>query len=311
MTNDSFLWCESYSPKNVEECILPKSLKTTFQEFASKGKIPNLILSGSPGVGKTSTAKALCAQVGADVMFMNASSERGIDDVRNKMFSFASTTSLTQNRKVLILDEADNLTGDAQKALRAAIEELQNNCAFVLTCNYKNKLIPALHSRCAVIDFTIPKAEKPKLAKELFTKVCKILDENLIGYDPKVIAKFVQVHFPDFRRTINELQRHSQGGKVDTNLFTTIGNVNLKDLIVAMKGKKYQDVRKWVVNNLDNDFVTIAHQLYVELHDVLEPSSIPQAVVSIAEYSYKSAFAIDMEINLLAMLVEIMTLDFK
>lgn len=309
--NNAFLWVSQYAPVDIGDCILPASIKKTFQEFVISGKIPNLILSGGPGVGKTSSARALCNVIGADLMFMNASSERGIDDVRNKMFSFGSTTSMTGDRKVILLDEADNLTGDAQKALRAAIEELQNNCSFILTCNYKNKLIPALHSRCAVIDFTIPAKEKPALAAAFFQRVCTILDHHLIKYDKKVIAKFVEKHFPDFRRCLNELQRYSQGGEIDSGLLSEVGNISVKELIGFLKDKKYGEVRKWVVENLDNDVNLIVRSVYDELSPHLEPSSIPQSVMTMAEYSYKSAFVVDQEINLMAMFVELMLLDYK
>jgi DNA polymerase III delta prime subunit len=311
MTTKPFLWCESYAPVDIGDCILPASIKKTFQEFALSGKIPNLILSGGPGVGKTSSARALCNVVGADLMFMNASSERGIDDVRNKMFSFGSSSSMTGDRKVILLDEADNLTGDAQKALRAAIEELQNNCSFILTCNYKNKLIPALHSRCAVIDFIIPKKERPQLAAEFFQRICTILDHHLIKYDKKTIAKFVEVHFPDFRRCLNELQRYSQGGSIDSSILALSGNVSVKELIEFLKNKKFSDARKWLVENLDNDVNLIVRALYEELSPHLQPSSIPQSVITLAEYSYKSAFVVDQEINLMAMFTELMLLDYK
>lgn len=309
--NNEFLWVSQYAPVDVDDCILPKAIKSTFQEFALSGKVPNLILSGPPGVGKTSAARALCTIMGADMMFMNASSERGIDDVRNKMFSFGSTTSMTGDRKVILLDEADNLTGDAQKALRAAIEELQNNCSFILTCNYKNKLIPALHSRCAVIDFTIPAKEKPALAAAFFNRVCTILDHHMIKYDKKVIAKFVEKHFPDFRRCLNELQRYSQGGEIDPGLLTQVGNVSVKELIVHLMNKRFGEVRKWVVENLDNDTNIIIRSLYDELSFHLQPASIPQSVITMAEYAYKSAFVVDQEINLMAMMTELMLLDYK
>lgn len=308
--SDQFLWVSAYTPKTISECILPKAIKSTFQEFVKKGKVPNLILSGEAGVGKTSLARALCLEIDADMMFMNASSERGIDDVRTKMFSFGSTTSMNGKRKVLLLDEADNLTPDAQKALRAAIEELQDNCSFILTCNYKNKLIPALHSRCAVIDFVIPKEEKPKLAVEMFKRVCSILDNNLIIYDKKVIAKFIEKYFPDFRRTINELQRYSQSGTIDAGILTSI-TVPVDELIGFLKNKKYTEMRKWVVDNLDTDFTLLCNTLYNELHSALVPSSIPEAVLIIAKYMHTAAFVVDGEINTLAMLVEIMLCDFK
>lgn len=309
--SDNFLFVERYAPQTIAECILPKSIKHTFQEFVATGKVPNLILSGGAGIGKTSSVKALCKEINADMMFMNASSERGIDDVRNKMFSFGSTTSLTGDRKVLLLDEADNLTGDAQKALRAAMEELQNNCSFVLTCNYKNKLIPALHSRCAVIDFLIPPKEKPALASQFFKRLCGILDENLVTYDEKVVAAFVNKHFPDFRRALNEIQRYSQGGKIDTGLLTEVSTVSVKGVVESLKGKKFKEVQTWVVEHLDQDFTSLARSLYDELPKHLEPSSIPQAVLTIAEYSYKSAFVVDQEVNTMAMCTELMLLDYK
>ncbi|AEC53101.1 clamp loader subunit [Synechococcus phage S-CRM01] len=309
--SDQFLWVERYAPQTIDDCILPKTIKTTFQEFVKTGKVSNLILSGGAGIGKTSSVKALCNEINADLMFMNASSERGIDDVRNKMFSFGSTTSLTGDRKVLLLDEADNLTGDAQKALRAAMEELQNNCSFVLTCNYKNKLIPALHSRCAVIDFVIPSKEKPALASQFFKRLCNILDENLVTYDQKVVAAFVNKHFPDFRRALNEIQRYSQGGTIDTGILTEVCTVSVKEVIESLKNKKFKEVRTWVVENLDQDFTSLVRSLYDELPSNLQPASIPQAILTFAEYSYKSAFVVDQEVNTLAMMVELMLLDYK
>lgn len=308
---ETYLWCERYSPKTIAECILPDALKSKFQEFVNGGKVPNLILSGGPGVGKTTVAKALCHELDADMMFMNASSERGIDEVRNRMFGFASTTSLTRKRKILILDEADNLTPDAQKALRAAIEELQNNCSFLMTCNYKNKLIPALHSRCSVIDFNIEKKDRPKMAAAFFGRVCTILDDNLITYDKKVVAKFIEKYFPDYRRTLNELQTLASDGIIDSGSLSAASSVGTKELIPLLKDKNFGEVRKWTLDNLDNDVNAIITSCYHDLYEKLKPESIPEAVIILAEHQYKSAFVADQELNLNAMFIQLMGLEYK
>jgi replication factor C small subunit len=306
-----YLWCEKYAPKTISDCILPDSLKSKFQEFVKGGKVPNLILSGGPGVGKTTVAKALCYELDADMMFMNASSERGIDEVRTRMFGFASTTSLNRKRKILILDEADNLTPDAQKALRAAIEELQNNCSFVMTCNYKNKLIPALHSRCSVIDFNIDKKERPKMAAKFFERVCTILDDASITYDKKVVAKFIERYFPDYRRTLNELQTLSSNGVIDAGSLSIASSVGTKELIPLLKDKNFAEVRKWTLDNLDNDVNIIITSCYHDLYEKLKPESIPEAIAIMAEYQYKAAFVVDQELNLNAMFVQLMALEYK
>jgi replication factor C small subunit len=306
-----YLWCEKYAPKTISDCILPDSLKSKFQEFVKGGKVPNLILSGGPGVGKTTVAKALCYELDADMMFMNASSERGIDEVRTRMFGFASTTSLNRKRKILILDEADNLTPDAQKALRAAIEELQNNCSFVMTCNYKNKLIPALHSRCSVIDFNIDKKERPKMAAKFFERVCTILDDTSITYDKKVVAKFIERYFPDYRRTLNELQTLSSNGTIDAGSLSIASSVGTKELIPLLKDKNFAEVRKWTLDNLDNDVNIIITSCYHDLYEKLKPESIPEAIAIMAEYQYKAAFVVDQELNLNAMFVQLMALEYK
>lgn len=308
---ETYLWCERYAPKTISECILPNELKTKFQEFVDNGTIPNLILSGGPGIGKTTVAKALCLELDADMMFMNASSERGIDEVRTKMFGFASTTSLTGNKKVLILDEADNLTPDAQKALRAAIEELQNNCSFVMTCNYKNKLIPALHSRCSVIDFIIEKKQRPGVAAKFFERIQTILDDNLITYDKKVVAKFIQMYFPDYRRTLNELQSRASSGVIDSEALSKSSGVGVSELIPLLADKNFGEVRKWAVENLDNDIHQIIKACYNVLYEKLEPECIPEAILIMAEYEYKAAFVVDQELNLLAMFVQLMQLKYK
>lgn len=309
--SNNYLWCERYAPKSISECILPDELKVKFQNFVDNKSVPNLILAGGPGVGKTTVAKALCEELGADMMFMNASSERGIDEVRTKMFGFASTTSLVGGKKILILDEADNLTPDAQKALRAAIEELQNNCSFVMTCNYKNKLIPALHSRCTVIDFTMAKAQRPKMAAKFFERLCNILDENLVTYEKKVVAKIIEMYFPDYRRAINELQTLSSSGVIDASALSQVSSVGVKELIPLLRDKNFKEVRKWTVDNLDNDVNEIIMSCYHDLYEKLKPESIGEAVMVMAEHQYRAAFVVDQELNLNAMFLQLMQLEYK
>ena len=304
---ETFLWVEQYRPKDVESCILPKELKETFVEFVKQGEIPNLILSGSSGVGKTTIAKAMLDQLESTYMMINGSEESGIDVLRTKIKNFASTVSLHGGRKYLILDEADYLNPQStQPALRGFIEEFHKNCGFILTCNYKNRLIPPLHSRCSVIDFSIPKSEKPKLAKEFFQRVNKILDTNQIKFEPKAVAELINNFFPDWRRVINELQRYSVSGNIDAGILVDISEVNIKELMQFMKQKEFTNVRKWVVENLDNDSTRLFRRFYDNLYNYLDGSSIPHAVVILGEYQYKAAFVADQEINMLACLTEVM-----
>jgi len=304
---DQFLWVEEYRPRDIESCVLPKTLKDSLQSFVDKETLPNLILSGGPGVGKTTAAKAMLEQIGATYMFINGSEESGIDVLRTKIKNFASTVSLDGGKKYLILDEADYLNPQStQPALRGFIEEFHQNCGFILTCNYKNRIIPALQSRCSVIDFLIPKNEKPKLAQQFFKRVLQILDENQIKYNEKVIVQLINTHFPDWRKVLNELQRYSVSGDIDAGILVNLGDKNIKDLMGMMKKKEFTNVRKWVVDSLDNDPDKLFRSIYDNLYEYVDPSSIPHVVVILGEYQYKAAFVADLEINMLACLTEIM-----
>jgi len=304
---ENFLWVEEYRPKDVGSCILPKNLKDTFTEFVESDHIPNLILSGGPGVGKTTIAKAMLDQIGATYMMINGSEESGIDVLRTKIKNFASTVSLEGGRKYLILDEADYLNPQStQPALRGFMEEFHKNCGFILTCNYKNRLIEPLHSRCSVIEFSIPKSEKQNLASEFMRRVISILDIEDVKYDNRVIAEVINTHFPDWRRTLNELQRYSVSGTIDAGILVNLSDVNIKQLMTCMKNKEFTNVRKWVVDNLDNDSVHLLRSVYDNLYEYVDGSTIPHCVVVLGEYQYKSAFVADQEINMMACLTEIM-----
>ena len=304
-----FIWVEKYRPTTIDECILPERIKQTFQEFVKKGEIPNMLLSGPPGIGKTTVAKALCHQIGADYYVINGSDEgRFLDTVRNNAKNFASTVSLTSDskHKVIIIDEADNTTSDVQLLLRASIEEFSSNCRFIFTCNYKNKIIEPLHSRCSVVDFSVSKKDKPTIAAQFFQRLNTILEEERIETDKKVVAELINKHFPDWRRVLNECQRYSVGGKIDTGILAHFSDVKVNDLIKNLKEKNFPEVRKWCVNNLDNDPTVLLRRIYDSLYQSLVPNSIPAAVLIIAKYQYQIAFVADQEINMLACLTEIM-----
>ena len=306
---DEFLWVEKYRPKNIEHCILPKELQDTFKSFVSKGEVPNLLLCGTAGIGKTTVAKALCHELGVDYLVINGSDEgRFLDTVRNNAKQFASTVSLTSSakHKVIIIDEADNTTHDVQLLLRASIEEFQNNCRFIFTCNFKNKIIQPLHSRTTVIDCNTRGKQKQEIASKFFERCRGILTAEDIQFTDAVVAEVVQKFFPDFRRTLNELQRYAASGVIDTGILAQISQVRLEKLVGALKGKDFGATRKWIVANLDNDPNTILRTVYDSLYGALAPASIPQAVLIIAKYQYQSAFVADQEINLLAALTEIM-----
>lgn len=305
--NDVFLWVEKYRPKTINECILPKSLKDTFQQFVNDDNIPNLLLTGGPGVGKTTVAKAMLEEIDATYMIINGSEESGIDTLRTKIKNFASTVSMDGNRKFVILDEADYLNAQStQPALRGFMEEFHKNCGFILTCNFKNRIIAPLQSRCSVVEFQMPSAEKPKLAGMFFKRVIDILTQENIQFEEKAVATLVQKFFPDWRRALNELQRYSASGQIDAGVLVNLSEVNLTELITSLKEKDFSGVRKWIVNNLDNDSDRIFRKLYDTMYDNVESSTIPHLVLLIADYQYKSAFVADQEINLLAFMTEVM-----
>ena len=304
-----FLWVEKYRPQKIEDCILPKRIKDTFQEIVNQGNVPNLLLSGTAGIGKTTVAKALCKQLGVDYYVINGSDEgRFLDTVRSQAKNFASTVSLLggSSRKVIIIDEADNTTHDVQLLLRGFIEEFHKTCSFIFTCNFKNKIIEPIHSRCSCIEFGIQKNEKQQIMASFFSRLNNILDEEGVAYDKKVVAELIQRHFPDWRRVLNELQRYSTSGSIDTGILAAMIDTNINKLVDFIQRKDYASVRKWVVDNLDNDPNLILRNLYDELYSKLIPSSIPSAVLIIAKYQYQIAFVADQEINLLAALTEIM-----
>ncbi len=310
-----FLWVEKYRPKKIEDCILPASIKKTFQDFVNGGEVPNLLLAGPAGCGKTTVAKALCEELGVDYYVINGSDEgRFLDTVRNQAKNFASTVSLssTGKHKVIIIDEADNTTTDVQLLLRANIETFYRNCRFIFTCNYKNKIIEPLHSRCAVVEFGIKAKEKPKLAGEFFKRIGTILEKENIEYDEKVLVHLINNYFPDFRRILNECQRYSTSGTIDSGIISSFSDVSVGELIKNLKGKNFPEVRKWVALNMDNDAPTILRKVYDALYDKLDGPSIAATVLIVAKYQYQSAFVADQEINLLAALTEIMVeVNFK
>ena len=306
--NTDFLWVEQYRPKTIDDCILPDSLKSLFLAFIKKGEISNMLFSGTAGIGKTTVAKALCEQMNCDWIMINGSEEGGIDVLRNKIKNFASTVSLSGGKKVVILDEADYLNPQStQPALRGFVEEFHKNCRFILTCNFKNRIIEPLHSRFSNIEFKVNPKDKPKLASKLFERAVYILKEQNVSYEDKVLVELITKHFPDFRKLINELQRYSVSGSIDAGILVNVSDENLKTLVTHLKDKAFSDMRKWVVNNLDNDPVKIFRKIYDTLYTNLEPSTIPHAVLIIADYQYKSAFVADQEINLVACLTELMS----
>jgi DNA polymerase III delta prime subunit len=308
---EHLLWTEKYRPRTVEDCILPERLKTVFQQYVNQKEMPNLLLAGGAGVGKTTIAKAMCNEIGCDYMIINGSDENGVDTIRVKIKNYASSVSLSGGRKVIILDEADYLTPNAQAILRNAIEEFASNCSFIFTCNYKSKIIEPLHSRCAVIEFGLKNGEKQKMAAAFFKRITHILDTEKVDYDEKVIAEVVKKHFPDFRRVINELQRYSKLGKIDVGILSQIGDISITQIVKHLKEKDFTSIRKWAATT-DIDSTTFFRKLYDALYDIAKPQSIPQAVIILADYQYKQAFVADQEINLVACLTEIMAnVEFK
>ena len=309
MSRNEFVWVESYRPQTIDECILPEGIKNTFKQFVEKGEVPNLLLSGPPGCGKTTVAKALCHELGVDYYVINGSDEgRFLDTVRTNAKNFASTVSLSSDskHKVIIIDEADNTTPDVQLCLRAFTEEFIGNCRFIFTCNYKNKIIAPLHSRCAVIDFAIKGKERQEVAGLFFKRLQEILAAESIEYDNKVLVELIQKHFPDWRRVLNELQRYSVSGKIDTGILAAFSNVKTDELFRNLKEKDFSKVRKWVVDNLDNDPNVLLRSVYDAVYTKLDGAGIAAAVLIIAKYQYQSSFVADQEINMLACLTEIM-----
>ena len=303
---EHLLWTEKYRPRTIENCILPERLKKPFQEYVNQKQIPNLLLTGGAGVGKTTVAKAMCNETGCDFMVINGSDESGIDTFRTKIKNYASSMSLTGGRKVIIIDEADYLNPNStQPALRNAIEEFAGNCSFIFTCNYKNRIIEPLHSRCAVIEFSLKNGEKAKMASAFFKRIQSVLQSESIEYEDKVIAELIKKHFPDFRRIINELQRYSQFGKIDTGILAQIGDITIDEIVKFIRNKDFTAIRKWVATH-EIDSNTLYRKIYDAMYDVIKPQSIPQAVLILADYQYKAAFVADQEINTVACLTEIM-----
>jgi DNA polymerase III delta prime subunit len=310
---NQMLWVEKYRPHKVADCILPETLKSTFQEYVNRKEIPNLLLAGSAGVGKTTVAKALCEEVGCDYIVINGSDESGIDTFRNKIKNYASSMSLSGGRKVIIIDEADYLNPNStQPALRGAIEEFAINCSFIFTCNYKNRIIEPLHSRCSVVEFKIQNGQKAKMATQFFKRVENILRNENVQFDKEVVAAVITKHFPDNRRILNELQRYAVSGSIDKGILAAVADVQLTGLTKSLKEKDFTSMRKWVTNNLDNDPKTILRKIYDSLYDLLKPDSIAPAVLILSKYQYQSAFVADQEINLVACLIEFMVeCEFK
>lgn len=312
--SEEFLWVEKYRPKTVESTILPESLKTTFQTFVDQDNIPNLLLTGSAGVGKTTIAKAMLEELGCDYIVINGSDEgRLIDTLRTKIKNFASSMSLAGGRKYVILDEADYLNAETvQPALRNFMEEYSSNCGFILTCNFEKKIIDPLHSRCSVVNFRLSKDDKPAMAAQMYKRVCTILSDENVTFDKKVVAEVIKKHFPDNRRILNELQRYSSTGAIDAGVLANFSDVQIKDLINGLRDKNFKGVRSWVAQNVDGDGADIFRKIYDNMNEYINPQSIPQVVVTLADYQYKSAFVADHEINMMAMFAEMMVeVDWK
>ncbi len=308
-----FLWVEKYRPKTVQDCVIPSNLKKAFQQFVDNKEVPNLLLCGTAGTGKTSVARAMLEEIGCDYIIINGSMNGNIDTLRTDIKNFASTVSFTNSRKYVILDEADYLNANStQPALRNFMEEFSKNCGFILTCNFKNRIIEPLHSRCSVVEFKITKEEKPKIAACFFKRVCNVLKSENVEYEEKVVAEVVTKHFPDFRRVLNELQRYSAVGKIDSGILANRFDSNIKSLFTSMKSKNFKEVRSWVNENSDIDASTFFRAIYDNASEAVRPQSLPQLIVTLADYQYKNAFVADQEINIMACLIEIMSeAEFK
>ncbi|CAB4170956.1 HolB ATPase involved in DNA replication [uncultured Caudovirales phage] len=305
--DEMFLWVEKYRPQKIDDCVLPQALKDTFRQYVEQGELPNFLFTGSAGVGKTTIAKALCNEIGAEFMMINGSEESGIDTLRTKIKGFASTISLTDAKKVVILDEADYLNANStQPALRGFIEEFANNCRFILTCNFKNRIIEPIHSRCSVVEFKIDSKDKQEIAATFFKRAVSILKQEQIEFDPKVVAELITKHFPDYRRILNELQRYSVSGKIDSGILVNMSEESFKSLIKLLKEKDFTEVRKWVSKNSDSDTTSLFRELYDSAATTIEPNSVPQLVLILADYQYKAAFVADHELNIMAALTETM-----
>lgn len=302
-----YLWVEKYRPQTIDDCILPESMKETFKNFIESGELPNFLFAGGPGVGKTTVARALCDEIGAEYLFINGSEESGIDVLRNKIKNFASSVSLTSAKKIVILDEADFLNPNSfQPALRGFMEEFASNCRFIFTCNFKNRIIEALHSRCSVVEFKVANSEKPTIAHEFFKRVSAILDSESVKFDRKVVSELIIKHFPDYRRILNELQRYSVSGMIDIGILVNLEEGSYKDLIKSLREKNFTDVRRWVGKNTDIEPSELFRKFYDKAIDFMEQESIPQLILILSEYQYKAAFVADSEINIMAALTEIM-----
>ena len=305
---DQFLWVEKYRPQTIDDCILPESLKKTFKEYIEQGQLPTFLFSGTAGVGKTTVAKALCNEIGADYIMINGSDEgRMIETLRVKIKNFASTVSLTDAKKVVIIDEADYMNADSvQPALRAFIEDFSNNCRFIFTCNFKHRIIEPLRSRCANIEFKVDNKDKQQIAAQFFKRVTQILKQEGVEFDPKVVAELITQHFPDYRRMLNELQRYSVSGKIDSGIFVNMSEESYKELVGFMRERNFTEVRKWVAKNSDADSAVLFRSLYDNAVNVVDASSISNLILVLADYQYKAAFVADHELNIMAALTEIM-----
>jgi DNA polymerase III delta prime subunit len=312
-TNNDFLWVERYRPRKIDDCILPQSIKNTFKDIVKSGELPNMMFSGTAGVGKTTVARALCNELDLDHIVINGSEEGNIDTLRGKIKQFASTVSLHGGVKVVILDEADYLNPQStQPALRGFIEEFSRNCRFILTCNFKNRIIEPLHSRCSVYEFAIPNSEKPKVAAQFFKRLVDILSAEKVANDPKVVATLVEKHFPDWRRVINECQRYSVSGKIDAGALVNLSEDNIKVLMQSLKDREFKAMRKWVVDNIDTEPQAIFRKIYDSMYEYMKPDCIPNVVVTLADYQYKNAFVADHELNVVACMTELMVnAEFK